>query len=143
MRPAEKILLGLLLERSDLLDRARGLIKPEDFQHPVVRRIVEKLFAIGEMPPVSGWMNLFQQETGSDEILALAVSEAERVPEKEKAFEDCLSWIERARLESRRETLRSEIEEAHRAGDQNRIHRLLLDFTELNKGMKKIYEKSE
>jgi hypothetical protein len=75
-------------------------------------------------------------------MLAMAVAEAEKAPEKERAFEDCLSWMERSRLDARRESLRSEIAEAHRLGDQGRINRLLKDFTELNKGMKKTHEKS-
>ncbi len=143
IRPAEKILLGLLLERPAFLGRAKEVLTKEDFQHPALRRIVEKIFSsLEETMSVSGWMNVFQEDAEAAQILALAAAEAERVPLKDKAFEDCVLWIERSRNETRREQLRSQIVDAQREGDQNRIHQLLNDFSELNRGMKKTYEKN-
>src|SRR4029077_15342708 len=130
----------LMLEESGLLERTKERLNEEDFQDPVVRRIVGKLFQSTEMQSVSGWMNT-SEDAEAAETLAMAASEAEKAPDKEKAFEDCLSWMERSRTEVTRDLLRSQLAEAHRAGDQNRIHRLLQDFTELNKGMKKTHEK--
>jgi len=139
---AEKILLGLMLEEAGLLERAKERLSSEDFQDPVVRRIVEKMFTTETAQTVSGWMNTFEDAEAA-ETLAMAASEAEKAPEKKKAFEDCLSWMERSRLEATREGLRMQIAEAQRLGDQSRIHQLLQDFTELNKGMKKTHEKSK
>ncbi len=141
-RTAEKILLGLLLEEQDFLTRAKTRLRLEDFHHPTVRKIVEKMFEAGQALTVSGWMNAFEEEPEAAELLALGVAEAEKAPEKERAFEDCLSWMERSRFEVSRESLRSQIAEAHRLGDKDRTHRLLKDFTELNKGIKKTHEKS-
>ena len=91
---------------------------------------------------VSGWMNAFE-DADAAQVMAMAASEAEKTPEKKKAFEDCLAWMEKSKRETARDSLRSQLAEAQRAGDQNRIHRLLQDFTELNKGMKKTHEKSQ
>ncbi len=137
---AEKILLGLMLEESSLLARGKERLSGKDFQDPVVRRIVEKMFTTEAIQSVSGWMNTFEDAEAA-ETLAMAASEAEKAPEKKKAFEDCLLWMERSRLEATRDDLRTQIVEAHRLGDQSRIHQLLQDFTELNKGMKKTHEK--
>ena len=74
-------------------------------------------------------------------LISLAVAEAESVSDKRKAFEDCLLWVKRVRLEAERDGLKSQITAAQDSGDKNRIGRLLLDLHELNKGMKKINEK--
>jgi DNA primase len=143
IRPAEKILLGLMLERRAFLFRAKEVLAKDDFQHPALKRIVERMFSSSDQETsILGWMNVLQDDVESTQILALAAAEAERVPLKEKAFEDCLLWIERSRNEARRERLRSQLVDAQREGDQNRIHQLLHDFSELNKGMKRTYEKS-
>ena len=137
---AEKILLGLMLEEASLLARGKERLASKNFQDPVVRRIMEKIFAAETVQSVSSWMSSFEDAEAA-ETLAMAVSEAEKTPEKKKAFEDCLLWMERSRLEAVRDDLRTQIAEAHRLGDQNRIHQLLRDFTELNKGMKRTHEK--
>jgi DNA primase len=141
-RLAEKILIGLLLENKNMIERAKQMLTLEDFQNEAVRRIVARLFA-GPVQETSAWMNAFAEDTAAAEVLAMAVSEAEKAPEKERAFEDCLVWMERSRIDLRRELLRSEIAEANRLGDQIRLHRLLNDITELNKGMKRTHEKSQ
>jgi len=143
IRPAEKILLGLMLERRAFLSRAKEVLAQDDFQHPALRRIVEKMFSSSdEAASVSGWMNVLHEDAESAQILALAAAEAERVPQKDKAFKDCVHWIERSRNEALRDELHSKIADAQREGDQNRLHQLLHDFSELNKGMKKTYEKN-
>ena len=141
-RTAEKILLGLLLEDEHFLSLGRSRLTLDDFQHPTARLIVERLFEKTQMLTVSAWMSALENETGACEMLAMAVAEADKAPEKDRAFEDCVSWLERSRLDIQRQTLRLQIAEAQRSGDQSQINQLLRDFTELNKGMKRTYEKS-
>ena len=74
--------------------------------------------------------------------LAISLSPAlSNVVDKQKTFEDCVLWMKRSRIITERENLKSQIVTAEREGDKNRISKLLYDFNELNKGMKKINEK--
>ncbi len=142
IRTAEKILIGLLLERKDFLLKAREFLTVEDFRHPALRKIAQEMLLSVEPPTsLSGWMGLFREDIESAEMMAMAVAEAEKVSFKDKAFEDCLLWIEKTKIEVRREQLQAQIVDAQRIGDRNRIHQLLQDFSELNRGMKKSHEK--
>jgi hypothetical protein len=139
-RPAESILLGLLLERADLLQSAKMSLTLDDFEDPSMKRVVAHLFELGksdEPPSVAHLINFYKEEEPVVQALTRASSETERLPDKVKAFDDCVLWIKRSRLHQSRARLQFEIEEAQRSGDQNRIQQLLRDFSELNKGMKK------
>ncbi len=140
MRPAEKILLGLFLESQDYWDRAKQWLAIDDFEDVTVKKILaqlDRLHESREQISVSHLVSLFKEDAECVRVIAWASAEADRVPEKEKAFEDCLTWMKHSRIKSRREWLRTQIEHAHKSGDQSQIQRLMQDFNELNKGMRK------
>ncbi len=139
-RPVESILLGLFLERADLLRSARLSLTLEDFENPAMKKVVEHLFGLNEsseIPSVSRLINFYKDDPSAVQALTQASAQTERVPDKAKAFDDCVLWIKRSRIHQSRQRLQVEIEQAQRSGDQNRIQQLLRDFSELNKGMKK------
>ncbi len=140
MRPAEKMLLGLFLESSEYWARAKQWLSIEDFNDGAVKRILvqlDQVLASGEEVPASHLVNFFKEDAECVRVIAWASAEADRIPEKEKAFEDCIVWMKHSRIKTRREWLRTQIDDAHKSGDQDKIQRLMQDFNELNKGMRK------
>ncbi len=141
VRPAEKMLLGLMLERQEFLQAAKNELQPEDFINPSAREIVRGLFGdTEETVSASALINRYAADPESVRVIALSSAETEAVPDKKKAFEDCLAWFRRARMAGEREHLRSQLEAAQKDGDKNRISTLLSAFDELNKsnrGIKK------
>jgi len=139
-RPVETILLGLFLERADFWHSAKMSLSLEDFENPSIRKIVAHFFDLNEpseAPSVAHLINFYKHEPSIVQVLTQASAQAEHVPDKVKAFDDCVLWIKRSRIHQNRQRLQFEIEEAQKSGDQNRIQQLLRDFSELNKGMKK------
>ena len=140
IRPAERLLLGLLLERPDLLRLAGGSLTAEEFENASVKKTFSRLRELaqaGREATVAHLINVFGEDEETGRLLTSASAEAERVTEKEKAFEDCLTWMRRSRLHGQREELQTRILEAQKEGDHDRIRALMRDFGELNKGMKK------
>ncbi len=136
----EKVFLGLLLENPAFTAGALQEVKTDDFPHPVVKRIVSKIF---ETPGVSAsqLVNLFNTDPEAVQVISMASTGVDTSTDKKKAFLDCLEHLRVLRLRSRKENLRTEIAAAERSGDQNRIGKLLMDLNELNKKEKQINEK--
>ncbi len=140
IRQVESILLGLFLERPNFLHSAKMSLSLEDFENPSMKTVVAYLFKLtehSELPSVAHLINFYKDDPSIAQALTQATTETERVPDKEKAFDDCVLWMKRSRIHQSRERLQFQIQEAQRSGDQNRIQQLLRDFGELNKGMRK------
>jgi DNA primase len=139
-RTVECILLGLFLECRDFLSEAKTSLSLEDFESPSMKKVMAHLFELNDLsetPSVAHLINFYKDDPSVAPLLTRATAETERVPDKGKAFDDCVLWMKRSRVHQDRMRLQSQIEEAQRNGDKNRIQQLLRDFSELNKGMKK------
>lgn len=136
----EKVFLGLLLENPALTAGATQDVRMEDFPHPVVKRIVSKIF---ETPGVSAsqLVNLFNADVEAVQVISMASAGVDATTDKKKAFLDCLEHLRLLRLHSRKENLQTEIAAAERSGDRNISRKLLMDLNELNKKEKHINEK--
>jgi DNA primase len=143
IRSVEKILIGLMLDEPGFIAKGRKLLRAEDFQHHKARHIAGRLLGAEYAAlAASELINFYKEDAEAVQIISLACAEMESVLDKEKTFEDCLQWMRRSRLSHERESLRSQLAAAQRAGDKPRLHQLLYDFNELNKGMRKINEKA-
>ncbi len=138
----EKLLIGLLVDDPELVSQAKEHISEADFQSHQTRSLARRLF---ETPEAAGnaaqWINVYKDDADFVRLISLACAEMDTVLDKKKTFEDCISWIKRSRIKGERENLKIQIIAAEREGDKNRVSQLMVDFTELNKGMKKINEK--
>jgi hypothetical protein len=142
LRPVEKLLIGLLLDSPAFIPKAKREIQAEDFQNFKARSILKRLLEEEEKSlPVVQWINYYKDDPESVRVLSMACAETDVVMDKERTFSDCLSWIKSSRLKLRQEGLRSELDAAQARGDKNRIRQLLYDFNELNRGIKRTYEK--
>ncbi len=142
VRAVEKLLIGLMLDDPSFIAMAKEEIGVNDFQNHTARGIARRLLEQeGKFSPAGQLINFYKDDAESVRIISLACTETETVLDKARTFSDCVAWLKRSRIKSEREGIRHEIQAAQREGDKNRIHQLLYDLNELNKGMKEIDEK--
>ena len=137
----ERQLLGLLLDDAEFLSASREELRTEDFESPVIRKIALRVLGSADPQTAAELMNEFKDDSEAVEVLSLACAETESMADKKKCFTDCLTWIKRQRILVRRQGIEKELATAQRVGDRSRIHQLMVDFNELNKGIKSIHEK--
>ena len=139
---AEKLLIGLLVDSPEFILEAKKEIGAADFQNHRIRGLAERLFEKpGSSITAAQWINIYKDDPESVHMISLACAEVDAVVDKKKTFEDCLLWMKRLRMSTERENVQAQIVVAEREGDKNRLGKLLVDFNELNKGIRKINEK--
>ena len=137
----ERQLLGLLLDAAEFLSVSREELRTEDFESPVIRKIALRVLGGTDPQTAAELMNEFKEDPQAVQVLSLACAETESMTDKKKCFTDCLTRIKRQRILVRRQGIEKELAAAQRVGDRSRIHQLMADFNELNKGIKSIHEK--
>lgn len=135
---AEKLLIGLMIEEPEYLLRVREQISEADFQHPKARAIAQRFLEPDTSVEAAKLVNFYKDDPESVQIISEASAQMQRVSDKEKVFHDCLLWIRRSRILQEREGLRALIGEAQEHQDDARIHSLLRDLNQLNKGIKEL-----
>jgi DNA primase len=144
VRPVERLLLGLLLDRPRMVGDAAKTLAPEDFENEGARRLYARLAetaASGGDMSVAHLMNSYEGEPATTQLVSTALAEAERCDDKEKALSDCIGKMKEMRLVAERERLRVELKRAEDLGNKARIDEINHDIHEINKeikGVKKI-----
>lgn len=136
----ERQVLGLILESEEFWREARETLTLEDFENSAVRKILGSVLA-ETLPHAAELMNSFKDDPETVEVLAQACAETESMSDKKKCFTDCLIGLQRKRILIQRQGIELELAAAQRAGNVKLIHKLMADFNELNKGIKKTHEK--
>jgi replicative DNA helicase len=135
--PTEKLLIKLMLEEKDLLERIIRQIEPADFGDARTSRIVSVMFdLVGQGKKLEP--RFLMQQLSEDEAQQI-ISESMFLPEagsidREKVLDDCINRIKSRRLKLRRQALHEKIKEAQGAGDQSAIEQLMQEFHNLIKG---------
>jgi len=136
MNPAEKLLIKLMLEEADLLNRAKECISPQDFEDKKICQLVSAIFDFtGQGKPLDP--NKFLNYLGAEEMTQV-VCESAFLPDvggidKEKIMDDCIRRIKNDRLKSMRHKLQDEMHTAQQARDQDRLDSLMRQFQGLIK----------
>lgn len=141
VKAGERLLIGLLLEDPALLEEARREITADDFRNAKTAEIAQAILSGGAAAGASGLVNRFSDDPESVRIISRASTEAETIADRRKAFDDCLQWFRRSRIDAQRDGLKGQIEDAQREGDPAKLKQLLARFNELNRGMRKTHEK--
>jgi DNA primase len=135
--PAQKLLVKLMLEENDFIQRVRSRVNPEDFQDERLSRVVAFMFdlaAQGKEVRIQSLVSHFE-----DEHLTRLVCESAFLPEgtsvehKAQMMEDCIKRLMQDKFRSRRHSLHEEIKEAQQAGDEKRVYKLMEEFQGLIK----------
>lgn len=107
VRAEERMLAQLLIQRRDLVERARELVGPDDLQTPSVCRIVGVLYERPQADPAELASAIADEEACS--LLAdLAICDT-YTEEAERAFSDCVARVRRRALQRRLERLSDEL----------------------------------
>ena len=134
VRPAEKMLIGLMLEEPAFISRAREALKKEDFLNPGMRKALEILYkkeAAGDAISPGGLMCYLEDDV--NRIISETLSHITEMKDREKAFGDCLKTIEGNNLKRRGNELEEEIKLAWARGDKPEVNRLLVEHNRLIK----------
>jgi len=132
INPTEKLLIKLMLEEAELIDRIRKVLEPADFQDERISRIVSIMFDLAtqgkNIEP-----HLLINYLG-DEDVSQIVCESIFMPEdlsaqdKERVIDDCIQRLKSKRLRLKRQHLHDQIKTAQNLGDEEGLHRLMEEF---------------
>jgi DNA primase len=136
VNPTEKLLIKLMLEENDLIDRIRARLEPADFLDERISRVVSVMFdliADGKNIEPSSLINYFK-----DSDIAQVISESALLPQvaeqnKEKILDDCMQRLKNSRSVRTRQRLQEEIKIAEESGDEEKLNRLKEQFNHLIK----------
>jgi len=132
---AERMLLGLLLDDSQLIDYAKSKIKTEKLEDENFKTLLNMVFELNTkgQDVNAGRLMSFAK----DEFLCQAVSQACSsqivVSDKKRTLHDCLEAMEKACFNKRLMDLQAQIKKAQEARDEKAIFRLVDEYSKLIK----------
>ncbi len=138
IHPPEEVLAGLLLEdpvRVEIVESGLGL---EDFRDPAVRELVAWLMECrsgGALPsgPADFWKR-FPRESGPWEARrARWLAEADSTEDKERALDQVIVQIRKARNRASKQDLCVSLQKAEELGNEEEVSRLIVEINRLNK----------
>ncbi|MBU4346848.1 MAG: DNA primase [Candidatus Omnitrophica bacterium] len=143
INPAERLLIKLMLEERELIERIRESVEPGDFQDARISRVVAIMFELmeqGKKIEPSILINYFD-----DEDILQVISESALLPEvssqdRERIVGDCIQRLKSSRLAFKRQRLQEEIKTAESLGDEQRLDSLKQEFNLLIKMKPKLTE---
>jgi len=125
---AEWTLLHIALHDQGFRERIFGILEPEDFDDPVLKRV----FLVQRQAGGEGaWeIPISQQDPDVREALAefLATDLSAYEGVLEKMVADCLDRVKARRARKEREGLRKRLAEAERSGDREVVEQILKGF---------------
>lgn len=138
INPTEKLLIKLMLEETQLIQRIKERLTPEDFQDEKASRIVSILFELanqGKNIQPHFLISHFGQEDIS-QILCESIFLPEDLTEqhKEEVVDDCIGRLKAKRLRLKRQNLHDQIKTAQKSGDEKVLNRLIEEFHYLIRG---------
>lgn len=136
INPTEKLLIKLMLEEADLINRVKQDLEPADFRDERISGIVSAMFELideGKEIGPNKLMNCIE----SDEALQI-IRESTFMPEisddnKEKIIDDCIRRLKAERVKFKRQQLHEQIKAAQVIGDDEKLNRLMQQFHDLIK----------
>lgn len=135
VRAVERNILKLIIEKEDLISKAKAEVSPSDFQDGKIRTAVSKIFELfeqGKKITTSGLINSFE-DVGIQQMLTGIVAEDEILGDREKVYSDCINRIKHDKLKSERQRLLQEIQQAESSGDVQRVGELTRQFNQVIK----------
>jgi len=135
--PAEKLLVSLMLQESEIIHYIRQRLMAEDFLDEKISRIVSLCFnLVEEGKDIS--LKALLTHFGDEDISRLVCESAFltqdlSVQNKEKIVDDCLRRIKEGKLKAARLRLQEEIKQAQDSRDEERLLRLANEFNSLLK----------
>ena len=135
-RKAEMVVLALLLEGRDFVDRVASALAMEEFKNSSVRDIVSIIFGLRkenrQITPAS-LMNHLGSNTEAAMFISEAASMLEILSDKDKALDDCIARIKKDNLKDQLDMLQDAIRLAHGQKDEDKVRELVTRYNDLVK----------
>ncbi len=136
--PTEKLLIKLMLEEKELIQRVREDLEPADFQDERTSRIVSIMFELiaqGKNIEPAFLMNYLDAEDVSQVVCeSVFLTEDSSAQHKERVVDDCIKRLRTERLRIKKQHLHDQIKTAQSLGDEEKLNRLMQEFHHLTKG---------
>jgi len=135
---AEKILIGIMLEESDVISEVKSSLKSEDFVDEKMRRIADEIFKSyeqGKALKPTQLINRLKDESLS-KIISEATSLADDITDMHKNLFDCIKWIKNQNVKNKLTELQNLIKIAQAMGDDRKLYQLVSEYNSLLKGSK-------
>ena len=132
-RPAEEMLLKILLEDETAVEEIRKSLALEDFQDLRIReamRVVYQLYAQGKNSPAAKLISCLRGE-GDAQLISRISSSACKFIDRRKSLSDCIRRINNDNLKNRLNKLQREIKLAQSWGHKDKIMELLDKYNQL------------
>ncbi|MFA6349548.1 MAG: DNA primase, partial [Candidatus Omnitrophota bacterium] len=134
--PAEKLLMRLMLEESELISRVKENIGPDDFQDKNISKVVSVMFELsqqGKQLEISNLVNYLEDQNVNQFICESAFEPELSASDKERIIEDCVKRLKTEKIRSQRQNLHEQIKAAQHLGDEVKLNCLMQEFNELIK----------
>jgi len=132
INPTEQLLIKLMLEENQLIERIKGALEPADFQDERASRIVSVMYELdsqGKQIEPSSLMNYFEEEDfGSIVAESVFLPEDLTQDHKEKIIDDCIQRLKTEKLRLRKQHLHEQIKTAQAIGDEKKLNSLIEEF---------------
>ncbi len=133
---AEIMMLALMLEGRNIIDRVAQALSPDEFKNSSIRDVVNAIFDLHkenkEITP-SRLINHLSESAEAAALITEAVGISEIIGDKEKALNDCIAKIKRDNLKERMTMIQDAIRIAHNQKNDDRVKELVSEYNELVK----------
>ena len=127
IRPAEKIVVGLMLEDPDIASAVKDSLSVGSFLSPQMRVIVKTVFDMldkGDNPSAPKIIHKINNED-INHVVTEAIAETEKLDDRDRSLRDCVGCILKDNIKIRREQLTSQMKEAEAKGDEVKLMELV------------------
>ncbi len=135
VKPAEKLILRLMLEDNEFIRECKERLVLADFQSPNAKKIAEVLFEFNsqnkKISP-NKLINYFRDDRTSQLVSSLIASD-EEIIDRKKTFEDCIKRVKKDGRENRLKTIENEIKSIQASKDETRLEKLMAESNRLIK----------
>jgi len=138
--PTERLLLKVLLEEKELLEKIREKLDPNDFTDSRLSKIFTTMLDFISKGKNISLSHLISNFTDDEEIsfilCELGLSEDPISSDRERIIDDCIRNLKISRLKKRQREISELIKIAQNSGDEQRLRELIEEFNFLTKGEK-------
>jgi len=135
-RGPERLLTALVVDEPSRWTQVRDRVSIEDVADPTLRRILEVVAELLEAHQTTTPAQIVSRLTadGQGAVVTDLITLAQSVSSKDEAMADCLRRIGTTARARRLEQLRTQIQTAQDAGQEQKMHEMLAEYQHLVKG---------
>ncbi|MDD5730671.1 MAG: DNA primase [Candidatus Omnitrophica bacterium] len=137
INPTEKLLIKLMMEGDNFINRVKENLEPADFQDERISNVVSLIYELTDSgKPVEPRHLVNQlQDAGILQLVCESafMAEASSDEEKERVAQDCIKRLKSRKLVREKEHLHKQIKTAQDSGNEEEVQRLIQEFHHLTK----------